>query len=232
MSISTEKAVVARLSHSGKKFEILVDPYKALEVKKGKEVPIEDLVVIEEVFEDSAKGKRVSDEDLQEVFGTENFNEIAYKIIKKGEVHLTTEQRRKMKEDKMNKIASIISRRAIDPQRKTPHPPQRILNAMEEAKININELESAESQVEGIVQALKPIIPISMEMVMVSVKIPANYAGKAYGKIKDFGEIKKEEWKNDGSWVGVIEIPAGVQGDFYNLLNKMTKGEVETKINE
>ena len=230
MSISTEKAVIARLIHSGKKFEILVDPEKALEIRKGKEIPLEDLVVIEEVFEDSAKGERASEEDLKKSFGTENFKEIAYKIIRNGEVHLTTEQRRKMKEEKINKIVNIISRRSIDPQRKVPHPPQRILNAIKEAKVNVNELESAESQVERIVQAIRPVLPISMEMIDISIKISATYAAKAYGKIKDFGEIKKEEWKNDGSWIGIVEIPAGVQGDFYNLLNRMTKGEVEAKI--
>jgi len=98
--------------------------------------------------------------------------------------------------------------------------------------VNVNEMESAESQVEKIVQALRPVLPISMEMTDISVRIPATYAAKAYGRIKDFGEIKKEEWRNDGSWIGVIEIPAGVQGDFYNLLNKITKGEAETKIIE
>lgn len=230
MSISTEKAVIARLIYSGKKFEILVDPEKALEIKMGKEIPLEDLVVIDYVFEDSAKGKRASEEDLKKAFGTEDFKEIAYKIIKKGEVHLTTEQRKRMKEEKINKIVNIISRKSIDPQRKIPHPPQRILNAMKEAKINVNEMESAESQVERIVQELRPVLPISMEMVDISIKIPAMYAAQTYGKIKDFGKIKKEEWKNNGSWLGIVEIPAGVQGDFYNLLNKMTKGEVETKI--
>lgn len=230
MPISTEEAVIARLSRGGKKFEILVDPYKALEVKKGRDMPIEDLVVIEEVFEDSAKGERCSTEDLSNTFGTTEFKEIAYRIIREGEVHLTTEQRRKMREEKKREIANMISRRAIDPQRKIPHPPQRILNAMEEAGVKINELESAESQVEKVVNALKPILPISMEMMKIAVKIPSTYIGKAYGKIKDFGEIKKEEWKNDGSWIGIIEIPAGMQGDFYNLLNSLTKGDVETKI--
>lgn len=230
MSISTEEAVIARLSRSGKKFEILVDPYKALEVKRGKEVPLDDLVVIEEVFEDSSKGERCSDEDIERAFGTRNFKDIAYRIIREGEVHLTTEQRRKMREEKKKKIANIISRRSVDPQRNIPHPPQRILNAMEEAGVHVNEMESAEAQVERVVDALRSILPISMEMVKIMVKISPSYIGKSYGKIKEFGNIKKEEWKGDGSWVGVIEIPAGMQGDFYNLLNSLTKGEVETKI--
>ncbi len=230
MSISTEDAVIARLTSHGKKFEILVDPYKALDVKRGKDVPIEELVVIEGVFEDSAKGERCTEDDINKAFGTSDFKEIAYKIIRHGDVQLTTEQRRKMKEDKTKKIADMISRRAMDPQTKTPHPPQRILNAMNEARVNINEMESAESQIERVVDALRPIIPISMETMQIAVRIPASYAGKAYGKVKEFGHIKKEEWRNDGSWSCIIEIPGGMQGEFYNLLNSLTKGECETKI--
>jgi len=230
MPISTEEAVIARLTSRGKKFEILVDPYKALEVKKGKEVPLDDLVVIDEVFEDSKKGERCKESDLNEVFGTSDFKEIVYKIIRNGEVQLTTEQRRKMREERMKEIANIISRRSIDPQTKIPHPPQRILNAMKEAKVNINEMESAEAQIERVLDALKPIIPISMETVEIAIKIPPSYIGKAYGKVKEFGNLKKEEWRDDGSWMGIIEIPAGIQGDFYNLLNSLTKGEAETKI--
>lgn len=230
MSISVEKAVIARLSSHGKNFEILVDPYKALDVKRGKDVELEDLVVIQEVFEDSAKGEHTSSEDLNMAFGASDFKAIAYHIIRKGNVQLTTEQRRKMKEEKIKKIVDIIARRAIDPQKNVPHTPQRIAKAMEEAKVRVDEMQSAESQVEKIIDALKPIIPISIESVEIMVKVPPQYTGKAYGKITEFGKLKRGEWRNDGSWVAVMEIPAGLQADFYNLLNSLTKGEAETKI--
>jgi len=230
MPISVEKAVVARLSSHGKNFEILVDPYKALDVKKGKEVPMDELVVIPEVFEDCMKGERASASDMNKIFGTSDFKVVAYQIIRKGEVQLTTEQRRKMKEEKTKKIVDIISRKAIDPQRNVPHTPQRIMRAMEEARVHIDEIQSAESQIERIVDALKPIIPISIESIEIMIRIPPQYTGKAYGKVSEFGKLKREEWRNDGSWVSVVEIPAGLQGEFYNLLNSLTKGDVETKI--
>ncbi len=230
MSISLEKAVIARLSSYGKDFEILVDPYRALEVKKGRDAALEDLVVIEEVFEDSAKGEKASSEDLKKAFNTLDFKTIAYRIIRKGDVQLTTEQRRKMKEEKTKKIVDMIARRAMDPQKNVPHTPRRILKAMEEAKVHVDETQSAESQVEKIVDALKPIIPISIESLEIMVKVPPQYTGKAYGKISEFGKLRKDEWRNDGCWVAVVEIPAGLQGEFYNLLNSLTKGEGEAKI--
>ena len=227
--VSTEKAVVARLESHGKKFEILVDPDFAVRVRKGEDIGLKDLVVYENVYEDAKKGLRHKDEDVKKVFGTMDFKTIAFTIIKKGEVQLTTEQRRKMKEAKTLEIAALISRRAVDPKTKTPHPPQRVINAMEQAKVNVNEYEAAASQVERVMDALRPVLPLSVEQIEIQVRIPANHVGKAYGRVHEFGHLKKEEWKADGSWVGVIEIPAGMQGDFYSLLNSMTHGEGEAK---
>jgi ribosome maturation protein SDO1 len=50
------------------------------------------------------------------------------------------------------------------------------------------------------------------------------------GFAKNLGTIIKEEWGRDGSWMFVIEIPAGLQDDLFSKLNSATKGNVETKI--
>ncbi|MFC2136136.1 SBDS family ribosome assembly factor, partial [Bacteroidota bacterium] len=48
--------------------------------------------------------------------------------------------------------------------------------------------------------------------------------------VQHLGEIKKEQWMNDGSWFAVVEIPAGLQNEFFDELNKETHGNIETKI--
>jgi ribosome maturation protein SDO1 len=82
MTISVEEAVIAKLTKSGEKFEILVDPEKALQVKHGKEIPLDDLLASTEIYEDSKKGERASEENINKVFGTNDLKTIAYKIIK------------------------------------------------------------------------------------------------------------------------------------------------------
>jgi len=42
--------------------------------------------------------------------------------------------------------------------------------------------------------------------------------------------LLKEEWKSDGSYLCLIEIPAGIQQDVYDRLNSLTHGQVEVKI--
>jgi ribosome maturation protein SDO1 len=63
-----------------------------------------------------------------------------------------------------------------------------------------------------------------------AVQVPADYAGSAQAQIRQFGDLQEEEWQADGSWVGVVEFPAGLQNDFYELVNEVTSGEGETKV--
>jgi len=64
----------------------------------------------------------------------------------------------------------------------------------------------------------------------VAVKIPPAYAPKAYGEVAAFGKLNREAWQNNGAWIGVVQIPAGMQTEFYALINRLTKGEAETKL--
>src|SRR5437667_178243 len=90
--------------------------------------------------------------------------------------------------------------------------------------------ESVEEQVKEILDALRPLIPIRFEKVRIAVKLSAEDSAKAYGDIKSFGSIVKEEWSPTGAWIGVVEMPAGLQTDFLDRLNAKTKGNVETRI--
>jgi ribosome maturation protein SDO1 len=228
--VSVEEAVVARLETHGKRFEVLVDSEKALEFKKGEgTATITDIVAVKEIFRDSSKGERIPATELQEVFGTTDSLKCAEQIVRKGQIQLTTKQRQKMQEDKKKQVIALIARRATDPEGK-PHPPVRIENAINEAGIHIDPLESAEQQVKKVIDAIKPLIPISVENVQIAVKIPASVAAKAYGVLKEFGKLSKEEWQNDGSLIAVVELPGGMQGDFYDRLNKIAHGNIETRL--
>jgi len=228
--IPLEKAVVARLDSHGERFEILVDPDLAGKFRHGEPLDIEDVVAALFVFENSSHATRASDESLLKVFHTTDFLPIARRIIEKGEIHLTAEQRRQMIADKRRRVIAFIARNAINPQTGLPHPPQRIEMAMEEARVNIDPFKHLDEQVKDTVKALRPLLPIKFEEVRIAVKIPADYAPKAYGDIQAAGALEREEWQKDGSWICVVRIPAGIQSEFYDLVNRLTKGQGEVKI--
>lgn len=227
--VSIDQAVVARIKKEGKVFEILVDCDKALEFRRGKPVGIDDVLAADIIFKDAKKGDKASEHDLQKLFGTIDARDIASKIIKGGEVQLTAKHRAKEIEDKRKRIVEIIHRNAVDPQTGLPHPPQRIENAMNEAKVRVDEYKRAEEQVDDILNKLKPIIPIKFEIREVQVTIPSQYAGLCYGFLKKH-KLLKDEWQNDGSLLAVVEIPAGVSEEFENGINKMTHGEADMRV--
>jgi ribosome maturation protein SDO1 len=231
MPVSLDKAIIARLEKSGMHFEVLVDPTVAMEIKDGS-VPINvnEHLAVANIFKDAKKGDHAAEENLVKVFGTKDAGPIATKIIRDGEVQLTTEQRHKMQADKRKRIVQEIVRNAWNPQTKAPHPAVRIEAAMDELRIHIDPFKSAETQVKEVLAKLKVVLPIAFEKIKIAVKIPAQYSGSAYGQARNVGELVRDEWQSDGSWIGVIEIPAGMQTELYDVLNKATHGQVETKI--
>jgi len=226
---SIDDAVVTRLSKKGKTYEILVDSDKALEFRKGIVIPVDEIVVVTEVFHDSRKGDRVSDEDLEDVFNTRDRLKAAEIILREGQIQLTTEQRRKMVEEKKKQIADTIFKQAVDPKTKIPHPISRIMNAMEEAHVNIDPFKPANEQVEVVIEKIRAIIPLSVEVIDVALKVPIQYAGKASSIIKSISKVKNEEWKAD-YWFALIEIPAGMQSTIYEKINSITSGTADIKI--
>jgi len=228
--VSVDEAVVSRYRREGKVFEILVDCEKAMMLREGKDVDLDDVVVTRDIFTDIKKGTHVPDKDMQAIFGTTDKTEICKFIIMHGEVQLTAEYQRKLRDEKRKQIIALIHRSAIDVRTGLPLPPQRIENAMAEAKVNIDTFKSAESQSQDVIKKLREILPIKYEIREIAVKIPSQYGGRSFSLLKQFGRILRDEWQNNGDLVAVVELPAGLTQDFFDELNKITHGNVETKI--
>mgnify|MGYP001564909968 CR=1 FL=1 len=224
--VTVEDAIIARYTKDGKHFEILVDPETAYNLKEGKTVSLSRMLATNLVFTDAKKGTKAGSNDIQAAFGTSDVEKIAEMIVKNGDLQLTTNFRRKKIEERRKQIANFISRNAINPQTKVPHPQDRILNAMDIAKVNVDPFKSTEQQVDGIVKALKSVLPISMEEAELNIEIPAQYAGRAHGVLKEYN-IRKEQWLSNGSLAAKIVIPAGLKESIYRKLNAITAGSAK-----
>ncbi|MFW6017469.1 MAG: ribosome assembly factor SBDS [Halapricum sp.] len=230
--ISLDEAVTARLESHGERFEVLVDPDAALAIKRGEfDGDLEDVIAAEDVFENASRGDRPPENALEEVFGTTDPLEIIPEVIERGEIQITAEQRKEMQEQKRRQLIQRITRNAVNPQMDdAPHPPERIESALEETDFRVDPMEPVENQVDEALEALRPVIPIRFDEVTIAVQLPPEYAGSGQAKIREFGELQREEWQNDGSWVGVVQFPAGLQNDFYDLANEVSSGNAETRM--
>jgi len=221
--VTVDKAIIAKYEKNGKHFEILVDPEIAYDLKDNKIVSLSRMLAVNIVFSDAKKGDRVSDNDILKAFGTNDIEKAAEMIVKHGEVQLTTDFKRKRIEEKKRQVAALISRFAINPQTRVPHPQDRILSVMEQAHAQIDPFKPAEQQMDDIVKLLKPIIPLSLEEITLFVQIPARYAGRAYGILKEFN-IHQDKWLNDGSLAAKITLPAGLKEVIFKKLGALTEG--------
>jgi ribosome maturation protein SDO1 len=226
--MSVEEAVIARLSRNGMHFELLVYPEACLEFRKGR-APLDKALAVSEVFRDARKGDRASEEELVKAFQTRDFRKAAEAIILKGDVQLTTEQRRRMTEERRKEVAYMISRQGINPQTKMPHPQARILSAMDQARAMVDPFRPAGEQVEATLDRIRDILPISFERLEVAIRIPVQFAGKAGQVVRGMAAVKKEEWSAT-HWTAVVEIPAGMQADMYARLNDVSGGKAESRI--
>ncbi len=221
---------VVRYSFEGEKFEILVKPDPALDYKLGKKNDLSAVLVSEEIYTDSSKGTKPSGEKLLKAFKTEDPSEIAQKILEKGDLNLTTDQRRKMIEEKKKQIVQFIAKTYVDPRTHLPHPPLRIEQSMKDARVSVDPQKTVDEQTKDIVEKLRSIIPLKSENLSLEIIIPAQYASQSYAVLKSTGSLKKEEWQNNGSLKAILEIPAAARPNVIDRLGSITKGSATVEV--
>jgi len=226
--VNLDSAVVARLEKGGKRYEILVDPELVDSFKSDPtSVSLDDLLATDEIWHDARGGERPTEEKIISTFGTIELLDCVTAILTKGSIQLTTIQRRQMISDKRQQIITEISRTAIDPRSKAPHPATRIELALDELRWNPDPFLSVERQIKDAVKVLRPVIPLSFE----TIKLAFRVSGSAYGSVQREvrSDVIKEQWLDNGDWAFVVEIPAGMKGEY---LSKVAKRDPNTDVKE
>ena len=221
---------VVKFSFEGEKFEILVKPDPALDFKLGKKKDISSVLVSDDIYSDSSKGTKPPTEKLLKAFKTEDLMAIAEIILKKGDLNLTTDQRRKMIEEKRKQIVEYIAKTFVDPRSHLPHPPLRIEQAMKDGRVSIDPQKNTEEQVKDIVEKLRSIIPLKSENLNLEIIVPAQYAAQSYSVLKSTGTLKREDWLANGSLKAILEIPAAARPNVIDRLGSITKGSATVEV--
>jgi ribosome maturation protein SDO1 len=224
------KFTTVRLTIQGEHYEILVNPDSALSFKQGRNVEPSAVIAVDEVYSDARKGLRASSEKLKLHFGTDDHAKAALDVLKKGELNLTQEQRKKLTDEKRRAIIAAIAKTFVDPKTMLPHPATRIDAAMVEARVSVDPFQDPNEQMKTVVEALRTILPLKSEKIKLQVKVAAQYSGQAIGVLKNFGEILKEDWLADGTLSAIVEIPAGGQPGLLDRLGSTTRGAAQVTV--
>ena len=223
------KITTVRLTAEGNKFEILVKPDPALEYKLGKRTDLSSVLVSDEIYSDANKGTRAAGEKLAKYFKTTDHVQIATQILSKGDLSLTTEQRRKMVEDKKKQIIQYINKNFVDPKTHIPHPVMRIESALGEVRFIIDPFKPAEDQAKNVVDALRRILPLKSEILLLTVTIPSQFSTQSYNLLKTAGTFKGDQWLADGSLRVKLEINAGMKSSLLDRIGSISKGTAQVQ---
>jgi len=226
----SSRFTTVRLTIEGEHYEILVNPDSALSYKQGRNVEPSAVIAADEVYSDSRKGLRASSEKLKLHFGTDDHAKAALEVLRRGELNLTQEQRKRLTDEKRKAIIAAISKNFVDPRTMLPHPPTRIDQAMQEARVNVDPFQDPNEQMKNVVDSLRTILPLKSEKIRLQVKVAAQYSGQAIGVLKNYGEIIKEDWLADGTLSAIVEIPAGGQPGLLDRLGSTTKGAAQVTV--
>jgi ribosome maturation protein SDO1 len=162
-------------------------------------------------------------------FKTTDSSDVAKQILARGELNLTTDQRRKMVEEKTRQIVQFINRSFVDPKTHLPHPVVRIEAAMEEVRVPIDPFKKVEDQAKTLVDALRKILPLRSETAKLTVTVPPQFAAQSYSVLKSTGDLRSEEWLADGSLKAVLDMNASIRGQFLDRLGAVTKGSAQVR---
>lgn len=213
--------VEARIKVKGKNFEISVDLDEALKVRAGSG-NVNAALNSEAIYTDVKRGLAASKAELNYAFDTDDVYKIAEMIMKKGEVQKNQEFRDAEREKRIKQVIDLVLRNAVD-QHGRPYTEERIRKAITEVHFNFDN-RPAEQQMSELITKLSTVIPIKVETKKVKLTIPARYSAQVYGMLKDYKE--SEEWLSNGDLQVVMNIPSGLQIDFYDKLNSVTHGAV------
>jgi len=221
--VSLDDAVLARLEKGGKRYEILVDSELVDAFQENPEsVEIDDLLAIDEVFHDARAGDRPTEEALTSNFDTLDIVKLTQIILERGNIQLTTNQRKAMVETKRQQIIHEIHSNAVDPKTKSPHPRTRIELALEESKFNVDPFKSVDDQVKEAVAMLKPMIPLSFEAARMAFRIPAAGYQDVHQLLRV--HVEKDEWLSNGDWACIIECSAAIKDSLISKVLGKAKG--------
>ena len=181
--VDVNKAVIARLKKGNTTFELLVDCDNALLYRDGK-AKLEDSVAGPSVFKKAQFGEHASPAEMKKAFGTEDVAKVADIILHQGEIQLTRDHKEKLREQKRKQVIALLARNAVDAKTGKPYPSSRIEMLMNEAKVKVDEFQSAERQLHDVLRKLMPLAPIKMETRELEIRIPALQAVKSFHALK------------------------------------------------
>eukprot|EP00871_Galdieria_phlegrea_P000851 jgi/Galph1/1767/GphlegSOOS_G447.1 len=207
-------------------FELVTKEGSVNKYRKGEIKSLDDVLLAETVFTSYARKEKASSSELSAAFETDSLRECIETILHKGDVQVSSAERKEKLEQRRREIVNFIHKYYVDPSKKLPHPVSRIENALEEAKVRIDADVPAERQIPDIITKLIDIIHLKKMTMEGQLFIPHSYIGAASGILAKYVTIDRESYSSKGCTYDIAIVP-GEYDLFMSDINRVTKGEYQ-----
>ncbi|GJQ13593.1 hypothetical protein GpartN1_g5384.t1 [Galdieria partita] len=210
-------------------FELVTREGTVQKYRKGEIKSIDDVLISDTIFTSYAKKEKAGTNQLKAAFQTDSLQNCVETILQKGEVQVSSAERKEKWEKRKREVVNFIHKYYIDPTKKLPHPVSRIENALEECKVRIDADVPAEKQVPDIVSKLVNVIPLKKTTLEGQLVIPHSFIGSASSVLAKYVTVERESYSSQGCTYDIGIIP-GEYDLFMSEINRVTKGNFEFNV--
>jgi ribosome maturation protein SDO1 len=184
---------VVRLQRSGKRFEIACYKNKVIEWRKKITTDLDEVLQTPTIFTNVGKGVIAKKAELSKAFNTTDQEKIIQMILDKGEIQVSTEERKLQLDNSFKDIAQIVVEKCINPETGRPLTVGMVEKAMKDIHYSVKAGKSPKQQALDVIRLLReksdfPIARAPMRMKMI---LPEGDLDKVKTELKD--EIQKIE---------------------------------------
>eukprot|EP00656_Telonema_subtile_P011343 TRINITY_DN15592_c0_g1_i1.p1 TRINITY_DN15592_c0_g1~~TRINITY_DN15592_c0_g1_i1.p1 ORF type:complete len:277 (+),score=76.09 TRINITY_DN15592_c0_g1_i1:177-1007(+) len=176
---------------------------------------------IRDRFTNVSHGKFAKKGDLQKAFGTGDEEEVCKIILEKGEIQISSDERKLTLERLFTEIAAIVAEKCINTDTRLPVTATYVERAMKELNFNIKATQAAKQQALVVISLLREILPIQRARMRVKISIRD---AAALTELIDSGLLVSVEGQSEASVIGLID-----PGSFRQVDDavRLANGEVE-----
>lgn len=234
-NVSIVKLKVTPVKGKKQQFEIACYKNKIQDYKNGIENDLDEILQINEIFNNVNKGIAASNVVLKECFpqyaqgnnNSVNKEKIIREILNKGEINLSNLEREHKLKNMNNEILQIVSNKTINPKNKKRYPPSIIYKALTILNFKVNLSQPAKIQSLNAIKLLieKQIIPIKRCKMLIKAIINKK-------EIVDLDRLsllyinKKVEQNENGQ----IEVTGLIDPTAYREILKLVNNEEEQNL--
>jgi ribosome maturation protein SDO1 len=155
----------------GKRFEIACYPNMVMAYREGHVRDLDEVLQVEDVFENVSKGKLAANSDLKQCFGTSDRKEVVLQILNKGEVQVSERERLYQSTRTLHEIATVVAAKTVSWETNRPLPVSLIEKALREIHFAVQPNRPVKAQALEVIPLLRARSGLDLERARLRLRI-------------------------------------------------------------